>query len=65
MSKIKKRPRGRPRGSTIENPASEMLPRVRITPKQLTNYKRKAKKAKLKFSEWARTVLDKALHIDS
>ena len=65
MSKIKKRPMGRPRGSTIDNPASKSLSGVRITPDQLTNYKRKAKKAKMKFSEWVRAVLDKALHIDS
>ncbi len=57
MSTTKKRPMGRPKS---DNPASEIFPRVRITPKQLENYKRKAKKAKLKFSEWARAVLDKA-----
>jgi len=64
MSKIKKRLRGRPKGSTSDNPASETF-KVRVTPKQLENYKRKAKIAKMKFSEWVRAVLDKALHIDS
>jgi len=57
-----KKPLGRPK---IDNPASMSLAGVRITPKQLENYKRKAKKAKLTFSEWIRAVLDKALHIDS
>jgi len=60
MSKIKKRLRGRPKGSVSDNPASATF-RVRVTPKQLATYKRKARKAKLKFSEWARAVLDKAL----
>jgi len=60
MSKIKKRLRGRPRGSTIDNPASKSLSGVRITPDQLTNYKRKAKITKISLSEWVRTILDKA-----
>jgi len=60
MSKEKK-PLGRPK---LDNPASKSLAGVRITPDQLTNYKRKAKKANQKFSEWVRAVLDKALHID-
>jgi len=57
MSPIKKRPRGRP---VSKDPASAELPKIRITPRKLTAYKRNAKKAKLTFSEWVRMALDKA-----
>ena len=60
MRKVKKLPRGRPKGSTIENPASEKLPTIRLTPKDLATFKHAAKKSKMNFSEWAREALKKA-----
>ena len=56
MSKEKK-PLGRPK---LDNPASKRLAGVRVTPDQLTTYKRTAKIAKISLSEWVRAVLDKA-----
>jgi len=64
MSKIIKRLRGRPKGSTSDNPASEAFS-VRVTPKDLTAFKRAAKKSKMKFSEWARETLKKACKMNT
>lgn len=52
-----KRPRGRP---SVENPASETLPRVRVTPDQLERYHKAAKKKDVTFSRWIKDTLDKA-----
>ena len=49
---------GRP---PIENPATEKLPMVRVTPEKLQGYKDKAKQEEKSFSEWVRCALDKAL----
>ena len=62
MSTIKKRPRGRPK---LDNPASENLSRVRITPKDLATFKRAAKKSKMNFSEWVRETLKKACKVNT
>jgi len=49
---------GRPKS---ENPASERLPVVRVTPEQLKTYKETAEKSDITFSAWVRGVLDKAV----
>jgi len=65
MSAIKKRPVGRPQGSVSANPASKVLPMIRITPKDLVAFKRTAKKSKMKFSEWVRETLKKACKVNT
>lgn len=49
---------GRP---PVENPATERLPMVRVTPEKLQSYREKAKQEGKSFSEWVRCALDKAL----
>ena len=56
MRKTAKR-MGRP---PIENPASKTLPRIRVTPDQLENYKEAAEHEEMAFSAWVRDKLDKA-----
>jgi len=53
----KKKPVGRP---PVKNPASEYLPRIRITPKQLAAYKSAAKEKDKTVSNWVRDLLDSA-----
>jgi len=53
----KKKSRGRP---LSDNPASERLPVVRITPDQLENYKEAAEQEEMAFSSWVRDKLDRA-----
>ena len=48
---------GRP---PTENPASEKLPMVRVTPAQLSRYKAAAAQVGQSFSAWVRNALDKA-----
>ena len=50
---------GRPIGYRKANPASEALPRVRVTPEQLNDYKKCAEKAGQSLSQWIRDCLDK------
>ena len=53
----KKRKPGRPK---TDNPASEKLPMIRVTPEQLDNYKAAAEHEELPFSVWVREKLDRA-----
>ena len=58
---MEKKPRGRP---PIENPATETIPRVRVTPEQLQSYRDAADSKAESFSEWLRRNLDKAVKRD-
>lgn len=48
--------RGRP---SVENPATERLPMIRLTPEQLKAYKQVAELEGLSFAAWAKTNLDR------
>jgi predicted HicB family RNase H-like nuclease len=49
---------GRP---PVENPATERLPMVRVTPEKLKAYKEAAEKEEISFSAWVRKSLDSAI----
>lgn len=55
--KIKKR--GRPVGSTSENPMVRM-PGMKVKQEQLEAYRAASEREKRTFSAWVRSVLDKA-----
>ena len=57
MSKKKTKRMGRP---PVDNPATEQLPTVRVTKDQLKHYKEAADLERQPFSQWVRSVLDKA-----
>lgn len=59
MDKQIKKIRGRPKGSTSDNPANKSLAGVRVTDKQLDAYKRAAEASGVNFSQWVRETLDK------
>lgn len=59
MNEETKKRRGRPVGSKIEKPASATLPRVRITPEKLNEYKEASVNNGLTFSDWIRQALDR------
>ena len=56
-----KRKRGRP---PVENPASETLPRVRVTPDQLAAYNNAARERDDSLSGWIKSNLDRAAKRD-
>ena len=58
MTERKKR--GRPKGSVIDNPASEALPRIRVKPGQLESYNKAAQAGEKSLSAWVRDCLDQA-----
>lgn len=58
MDKLKKKKRGRPLGSTVENTANKQLPRVRVTEDQLKAYKAASEREGKTFSAWVRGKLD-------
>lgn len=60
MDKKETKPRGRPKGSSSENPATKTLAGVRVTADKLNNYKQAASKSGVSFSAWVRNALDKA-----
>ncbi len=57
---IEKKLRGRPKGSTIDNPADHRLPHIRVTKEQLEAYKAKASNQSKTLSAWVKDTLDKA-----
>ena len=57
MTKEKK-PRGRP---PAPNPASALLPQVRVTPAKLQEYKQTANESGKTLSEWVRDCLDEGV----
>jgi len=57
-----KKTRGRP---LADNPASETIPRVRVTPEQLQSYKAAALNRAESLSDWVRRHLDKAAKRDT
>ena len=56
MNKQIRKP-GRPKS---DNPATEKLPMIRVTPDQLENYKAAAEHEEKAFSAWVRDKLDRA-----
>ena len=56
-----KRKRGRPKGAVSNNPATERLPHIRVTPEQISSYKSEAEKRNSSLSAWVKQVLDKAV----
>jgi len=59
MNEPAKKKRGRPVGAKAENPASEKLPMVRVTPEQLKAYRQASEHSQQSFSAWVRNTLDK------
>ncbi len=57
-----KKLRGRPKGSTIDNPADHRLPHIRVTKEQLDSYKSKASDTEKTLSGWVKDTLDKAVN---
>jgi len=58
MSEKETKQMGRPKS---ENPATEKLPMVRVTPEQLNAYKEAAEKSNITFSAWVRDALDEKI----
>ncbi|MEE8059445.1 MAG: hypothetical protein V3T17_16655 [Pseudomonadales bacterium] len=58
MNNESKKKRGRPAGYRSDNPSSERLPTVRVTPEQLESYKNTAKSLNKTFSGWVKDTLD-------
>ena len=53
----KKKRMGRP---PLENPASAILPHIRVRPEELEGYRAAAGKKEMKLSAWVRSVLGRA-----
>lgn len=58
MTTKAKRKRG---GQPKENPLSERLPEIRVTPEQAKLYREAAKQEGQSFGAWARELFDKAI----
>ena len=58
-SQVKKK-RGRP---TVANPATEQFPSIRVTKDKLEEYRQAAESDGLSFSQWVKSVLDRAVKI--
>jgi len=58
MSERKQKKMGRP---TIESGYTAQLPRIRVSPLKLNEYKQKAKDSKKSLSHWVRDTLDKEI----
>ncbi len=56
-----KKQRGRPRGSTINNPADHRLPHIRVTKEQLDKYRDAAASNNKTLSAWVKDTLDKVV----
>lgn len=54
-----KRKRGRPRAA---NPATEQFPSIRVTKDKLDEYRQAAESDGLSFSQWVKSILDKAVN---
>ena len=62
MTEEEKKKRGRPAGYRAKNPATETLPKVRVTPDQLASYRDAAEASGQTVSAWVRGALEKEIN---